>query len=164
MRLRFAKISIQRYSVRMVIIGAGCCCTCGPVFNDRTMGRSVAVAAAWTAAASEPDAHKGSLSHEKPHKNQSWERSASGERSGFRSTTCRCGSVETVTSVTVLLRPPLRETLQRWKRPSNVYPFVCWSRYRPITFTLNVGATTQHTFECPHERSKVCCDVAQTFA
>ena len=27
----------------------------------------------------------------------------------------------------------------------------------------NVWATTQHTFECPHERSKICCDVARTF-
>ena len=31
-------------------------------------------------------------------------------------------------------------------------------------FHANVCATTQHTFECPTERSKFCCDVAQTFA
>ena len=28
----------------------------------------------------------------------------------------------------------------------------------------NVWATSPHTFEYPHERSKVCCDVARTFA
>ena len=27
-----------------------------------------------------------------------------------------------------------------------------------------VRATTQHTLECPHERSKACRDVARTFA
>ena len=37
-----------------------------------------------------------------------------------------------------------------------------WSEYRPITFTLNVRATTQHTFECPHERSEICGEVART--
>ena len=30
-------------------------------------------------------------------------------------------------------------------------------------FTLNVWIMTQHTFEFPHERSEVCCDVARTF-
>ena len=33
-----------------------------------------------------------------------------------------------------------------------------------ITFTLNVQDTTQHTFACPHERSKVCCVVGRTFS
>ena len=33
-----------------------------------------------------------------------------------------------------------------------------------LTFITFTRATTQHTLECPHERSKVCCDVARTFA
>ena len=59
-------------------------------------------------------------------------------------------SIQSSTTVTIFRRPrfvPLFEL--RYKRMCSLV------RLRAYYFHVNVWATTQHTFECPHERSKV---------